>query len=309
MEERIIDEEIGRKIKVKRLADGGTDVVDELADGAESAQADGTDGAEESEEELTFEMPELEEDDEDLVGLSPEEALALRQKKEAEVAARKAEYERLVEEGEAMLAGGDFESAESTFEKALMLDDEAMAASVGYWRAKTEDFENPDVLMDEYVESGYENLEYDLGYRAVEIIKAEYAEKFRRRYDELTAEETPLREEVLGAQERRRAILKPRRKKSGLCFAISSAVFVAAVVVTAVLGMQNFAVKGDAFIVPTIVAGVVAFLAFIVFGVFTNKFINACRIYHANEKLSSTEDGLRLQEIAEYKELYARFFE
>ena len=304
MEERIIDEEIGRKIKVKKLADGTTDVVDELSEGAENAQADEA----EVEEELTFEMPELQEDDEDLVGLSPEEALALRQKKEAEAAERKAAYERTVEEGEALLAEGDFAAAESVFEKALLLDDEATAAAVGYWRAKTENFEKPDALMDEYVEAGYENLEYDLGYQAVEIIKAEYAEKFRRRYDELTEEETPLSETVLGAQERRRAILKPRRKKSGLYFAISAVVFVAALVVTAVLGLKNFTVKEDSFIVPTIVSGCVAFLAFIVFGVFTNKFVNACRIYRANEKLSSTEDGLRLQEIADYKELYAKFF-
>lgn len=307
MEERIIDEEIGRKIRVKKMQDGTTDVVDELS---ENENADGAENAEDgevSEEEFAFELPEMEEDDEDLVGLSPEEALALRQKKAEEEAARKAEYAALVAAGEEELSAGDFTAAEATFEKALLLDDEATAASVGYWRAKTEDFENPDVLIDEYLESGFENLEFDLGYQATELIKEQFRGKFARRYDELIAEEEPLTEKVLGAQERRRAILKPRRKKSALAFGISSAAFLGSLAATAVFAMKNFTVKGDSYLIPTIVAGVASAVVFGVFGVFTNKFVNACRIYRANEKLSSTEDGARLEEILEYKDLYEKF--
>ena len=36
----------------------------------------------------------------------------------------------------------------------------------------------------------------------------------------------------------------------------------------------------------------------------TNKYINAGRMYRKNERLSSTEDGLRVLEIRAYKELY-----
>ena len=43
---------------------------------------------------------------------------------------------------------------------------------------------------------------------------------------------------------------------------------------------------------------------FIAFMVVTNKYINAGRMYRLNERLSSTADGVRLLEIAEYKELY-----
>ena len=310
MEERIIDEEIGRKIKVKKLQNGETDVVDELSEteNAENAEtAETAENAEASEEEFAFELPEMEEDDEDLVGISPEEAIALRQKKAEEEAARRAEYEAMIAVGEEQLSAGEFAEAEATYEKALLLDEVATEASVGYWRAKTENFENPDVLMDEYVESGIENLEFDLGYQAVEIIKAEYKEKFARRYGELVAEEQPLREKVVGAQERRRAILKPRRKKSGIAFAVSSAALIGSLAATATFALKNFTVKGDSFMLPTIIAGAVSVVVFTVFGVFTNKFVNACRIYRANEKLSSTDDGARLEEIAEYKDLYEKF--
>lgn len=316
MEERIIDEEIGRKIKVKRLADGSTDVVDELSEEPTTADEDvvneeAVDGEAlaEGEEELTFEIPDLEEDDEDLVGLSPEEALALRQKKAEEAEAKRKMYEEIVAEGNALLADGSFRSAELKFEKALALDEVATEASVGYWRAKTENFEKPDVLMEEYVGPGYENLEFDLGYEAVEIIKTEYREKFQKRYDELTEEEAPLRENVYSAQERRREILKPRRLHSAIAFAVSAIPFIAALIVTIVLGLKNFTVKDNSYILPTAISGGVSFLLFIVFGVFTNRFINACRIYNANERISATDDGARLEEIAEYKDLYSKFIE
>ena len=298
MEEKIIDEEIGRKIRIKKTQDGETDVVDDLAE---------TDELVEGEEEYTFEMPEYLEDDEDLVGLSPEEAMALRKKKQAEAEAKRAEYERLLVEGEALLAEGSYRSAELKFEKALMLDDVATEATVGYWRAKTENFASPDALMDEYVEEGYDSLEYDLGHKAVEQIRMNYGKQFRRRYDELVAEETPLRAEVEEAQARRRAVLKPRRTKCAIGFLVSAVPFLASLILTIVFGLSNFTVKDDSYILPTIIAGSVAFVSFIVFGVFTNKYINACRIYRTNERLSSTDEGARLEELEAYTSLYQQF--
>lgn len=68
MEERIIDDEYGRGIRLKKTKDGYVDVTDELseseADGAEEAGEEGT-------EEVSFEFPDLDEDDEDLVNLTP----------------------------------------------------------------------------------------------------------------------------------------------------------------------------------------------------------------------------------------------
>jgi hypothetical protein len=299
MEEKIIDEEIGRKIRVKKTQDGETDIVDDLAEENEELA--------EGEEEYTFELPEYDDDDEDLVGLSPEEAMALRKKKQEEAAAKRAEYERLLVEGEALLGEGSYRSAELKFEKALMLDEVATEATVGYWRAKTENFSNPDGLMDEYVEEGYDSLEWDLGAEAVAKIRETYQEQFRRRYDELVAEEAPLRAEFEEAQARRRSVLKPRRLKCGIGFGVSALPFLVSLILTAVFGFSNFTVKDDRYILPTIIAGCVAFVAFIVFGIFTNRFINACRIYNTNERLSSTDEGAKLEEIEAYKSLYHSF--
>ena len=123
MEERIIDDEYGRGVRLKKTKDGYVDVTDELAQNAEQTEYEETD-------EVAFEFPvlEVDEDDEDLVGLSPEEALALKKRKEEEAAQRKADYEKACEEGDKLLALGSFKAAEIEFEKALSLDEEAMEA-------------------------------------------------------------------------------------------------------------------------------------------------------------------------------------
>ena len=298
MEERIIDDEYGRGIRLKKTKDGFVDAEDELAPETENE-------AGEEDVEIAFEFPVLEtdEDDEDLVGLSPEEAAALRKQKEEAAAKRKADYELACKEGNELLDLGSFHAAELKFEKALLLDDEAREASVGYWRAKTSDFADPDVLISEYVESGIENLEYDLGYNAVEDIKKEYKQAFEKRIAELTAEAEPLEKEIEEKRAVRGAYLTKRLKKAAVGFVIAALPFIAALILTFVFGLKNITTR-DPYITQMVIAGSVAVVTFIVFGVFTNRFINSVRIYRANNRLSATEEGRRLMEIREYKELY-----
>ena len=303
MEERIIDDEYGRGVRLKKTKDGYVDVTDEWTENTEDT--DETEAA----EEIAFEFPMLnaDKDDEDLVGLSPEEAAALIKQKEEEAAKRKAEYERVCKEGDELLATGSFKTAELKFEKALLLDDEATEASVGYWRAKTENFTNPDVLMDEYVDAGIENLEYDLGYAAVDRIREQYQHVFKKRYAELSEEEAPLAEAVTKKQARRREILSSRLKKSAIAFGICTVFAATLLILTVVFGSQILSTRENVHLIPTIICGVLFFFALIAFVVATNKFLNDLRMRAANEKLSSTEDGQRLEEIREYKELYSCF--
>ena len=299
MEERIIDDEYGRGVRLKKTKNGYVDVTDEQVD----------DGIDEAAEEIAFEFPVMngDEDDEDLVGLSPEEAAALVKQKEEELKRRKEEYERICAEGEELLNTGSFKTAELKFEKALLLDDEATEASVGYWRAKTENFSNPDVLMDEYVDAGIENLEYDLGYQAVDVLREKYQDVFQKRYQELCEEEAPLAIDVESKQSRRRAILAERLKKSAIAFGICLVVGITLLILTVVFGSQILSTKENVHLIPTIICGAAFFFALIAFVVATNKFLNDLRMRAVNEKLSSTEDGKRLEEIREYKELYVCF--
>lgn len=301
MEERIIDDEYGRGIRLKKTKDGYVDVTDELAEEAQEETEN-----EEVSEEIAFEFPVLEtdEDDEDLVGLSPEEAAALKKRKEEELAQKRAEYERLCKEGEELLNDGSFHAAELKFEKALPLDSEATDASVGYWRAKTEDFTNPDILIEEYWEAGIESLEFDLGYRASDIIRERYKSVFEKRVEELTAEEEPLAKSFESKQKKRRAVLKERVKRSTIATLIVALPTVALLVCSLLCLFKNFTVKTNEYMMPTIVLGVAFFVTFIAFVLVANKWINALRMKRANESLSTTEEGARLYEIREYRDLY-----
>ena len=301
MEERIIDDEYGRGIRLKKTKDGYVDVTDELAE-------EKTDGVEEAADEVSFEFPMMDgEDDEDLVGLSPEEALALRQKKAEAAAKRQADYEEACAQGETLLGESNFAEAEKAFERALDFDEIATVASVGYWRAKTENFAKPDVLIEEYAKAGIDDLEYDLGYEATDVLRRDYRETFQKRYDELTEEEKPLAVEVEGKQKKRRKVLLSRLIKSGIAVAIS----LAATVVFALLAWINFSDRvtvpqgqRTGFVVKASVFLAVAVAGLIVLIFFINKLYNAVRMNIRNEKLSSTESGKRLVVVRRYKALY-----
>lgn len=302
MEERIIDDEYGRGIRLKKTKDGYVDVTDELAPETDEVETEQVS----SEDEIAFEFPmmDMEEDDEDLVGLSNEEAAALRQKKAEEAAKRKAEYERLCEEGEKQLSESDYVLAEKTYEKALQLDELATVASVGYWRAKTENFQKPDVLIGEYAEEGIESLEYDLGLEATDIVKRDFRSVFEKRLEELTEEEKPLAEEVEGKQERRHEILSSRLRMRTVAAVAALVPMLLCILMSAVFGMQITSTRdATGYIVASAVMGGVAFLMFLVFLVCLNNFLNALRIYRKNENLASTEEGVKLLQVRAYMEL------
>ena len=297
MEERIIDDEYGRGVRLRKTKDGYVDVTDELTETPQDDDA----------EEIAFEFPvmDMDEDDEDLVGLSPEEAAALRKKKEEDEQKRVEAYHRACKEGEELLVSGSYKAAELKFEKALQLDEEATDASVGYWRAKTADFTQPEILIDEYVEAGIETLEYDLGYKATDVIKEKYKDVFEKNYERLAAEEKPLAQAVEEKRLARRQVLAPRRVKTTVVFACVAIVTFAAILLTVFFALKIPTTRDGAYILPTCICAGIAAVLFIVSMVVTNKWINALRIYAANEKTSTTEEGKRLIAIREEMALYA----
>ncbi len=301
MEERIIDDEYGRGIRLKKTKDGYVDVTDELAE-----KEEGETCADEAEEEVAFEFPvfEDEEDDEDLVALSPEEALQVRREKEEMAQRRRADYEQACQEGEQLLSLGSFKAAELKYKKALKLDDEAVEGSVGYWRAKTCNFTSPDILIDEYADAGIESLEYDLGVKAVEKIKKEFAPVFKKRLQEIKEEEKPLAKAVEEKMQSRRQAIGQRLKKALMKFTCVAFPTVVLLVLTIVFGLKNFTTSKNTFIVPTAICGVAFFVCFIVFIIFSNNLINLLRLRAKNERLSSTEDGAKLVKLRDYKQLY-----
>ncbi len=301
MEERIIDDEYGRGVRLRKTKDGYVDVTDELA----SQTDENADGEGMEAEEIAFEFPDfVEETDEDLIGIDPAEAERRRQEKAAAAAKRRAEYEQYCKEGDDFLAIESFQAAAQKYEKALKLDDNPKEASLGFWLAKTENFTNPDVLAEEYAEVGVETMEYDIGYETLEVFKRDFGDVFKRRVAELTEEETPLAEEVEEKQEKRRVYLKERFKKATLAFAIAAVPMLAALISAIIFGTKINTAPDQRYVAPTIISAGIWVVLFIVFALYSNKFIHALRMYKKNEKLGSTGAGMRLLTIRDYKAIY-----
>ena len=317
MEERIVDDEIGRGIRLKKTKDGYVDVTDVLAPDTDEKmeeveeltvvlpELDG-EASEDAEEEAAFAMPVMhaETDDEDLVDLSPEEAERVRREKADRLARRKEAYKNACAEGEQLLAMGSYRAAELVYEKALQFDEMATEASVGYWRAKTADFTDPDVLIEDYLEDGIEELESDLGFIAADIIKKNYRAAFEKRLQELSEQEAPLVKSVEEKQAARRQILSKRRIVTGVIFLGALLPFIVVLIATGIVGMKNFSTSDNSFVVPTIVLGCMSLVAFIGSLIAFNQFFNACRMYNMNEDLSSTEEGREILDIRQYRDIY-----
>jgi len=304
MEERIIDDEYGRGIRLKKTKDGYVDVTDELAKDDDGEETDDTLDTEA--DEVAFEFPMFDVDDEDLVGLTPKEAMELKKRKEEEAKARQEEYERLCAEGEALLETGSFKSAELKFEHALEIEisDEKTTASLGFWRAKTSEFSEPDVLVEEYLDDGLESMEIELGYKAVDTIREKYKAELSKARERWQTEEAPLAERVESVQSTRREYLKGRVKTSAIGFVASLLPTIALIVLTIVFGLKNFSTRENTFITATIICGSLLVVSLIACIILTNKWLNVIRLYMANERLYSTEDGEKLLEIRAYVELY-----
>ena len=307
MEERIIDDEYGRGIRLKKTKDGFVDVTDELAPETEDGEI-----VEEVGDEVAFEFPELEQDevDEDLIGLTPEQLAEKMREREEEMAQRKAECEIICAEADALLGVEDYVMAAERYEEATKLvmveEDEALAARArfGYWKARTENFTNPDEFVVDYIEYGSENFEYDVGYDAMMKIKAEYGDVFKTRMKELCDEEEPLCKTVKEKQEKRRVYLKERVKSRLIAFVIALLPMLAALACGLYFCLNLTSTPGNTYVLPTIISAVVWFALFLVFIVVSNKLINALRLRKANESLDSTDEGERLVEIRNLKELY-----
>lgn len=283
MEERLIDNE--REIRIKRKREG-VDAVDALADDQTPEEI--------PEEELVLEIPEGEEYDEDLVGLTPsqlKEELERREKarKEAEEECR-----TLTAEGEEKLVAGEYAEAEALFMQATLYDPESVSAGNGLWRARTEDFKKDDAFYSEENAADFAKAPKEVRGSVLEKV----SERLSAAREEARREAIPLREKVSEKQEERRAPFLANRKYYLVRFCVAVLAFALTAIGAGIAASFLYTTKNSAVpIALTASFGGLALIAFVLIAVFARKLLVAHRLCCANEKLSATEDGARLQEI------------
>lgn len=297
MEERIIDDEFGRGVRLKKTKDGYVDVTDQATIDAE----DDYEG-----DEVEFSFPVFDVDDEELVGLTPEEAMALQKRREEEAQARKEAYQALCLEGNTALEKEDFIGAQEIFSKAVAIDiaDEPMEANLGLWCAKTENFKNPDVLAEAFAEEGFEEMEYALGYKTTDALREKYKSQFANAKKGWEDKEAELSVAVEKLNAERCEYLKPQIKTKTIGFILSVIPMLVLLITTIVLGFKNFSVRGNSFIVPTAICAGVFLVSVFICVFFANKFINVMRLYSAGKKLYSSDEGQELIQVRAYIGFY-----
>ena len=339
MEERIIDDEYGRGIRLKKTKDGYVDATDELAEEAklpESAEtdkaqpeglqdaleakaenvSDGEEGDAEAADEVLFEFPE--EDDEELAALSAEEAAALIKKREEERKQREEKAAKLCEAGEKLLESAadnktDDKADEEACEKAAAAFDEALCvlpsyerAALGFWRAKTYYGKNLQPLLDEWASAGYDEFEATFGEECANTLKEEWKESViaeKKKRDEAIA---PMKKEYEEKTEKRRAILKERTFNARKKFIPLMSVEIALLVFAAVFALNIFSRADAVFVWLTAACGAAFVLALPFFCVAASRFFHASSLAHANELKSSTKEGRALEQAEDESEFLSR---
>ena len=286
MEERLIDKDDERLIRIKKKQDEVDAEEATLPDGGEEAPA---------EEEVLVTLPEEEDEeyDEDLVGLTPSELArekARRQKAEEEA---KDECAKLLTAAEEELRNENYESAASFFEQAASYGFEEERVAKGLWTARTKNF----TATDAFYNAEYAEEFYYCDDAAKKFVREKAEETLLKEREEIEKEEKALAPEVLAKQEERRQAFSDNGKYYAvrlLAFLASLALFAIATIVS-----SSYIVRTRS-PVPLILTGVfggLTLIAFVVTLVFLLKFTGASKLCRRNEKLSSAEDGARLEEL------------
>ena len=279
MEERILDDEELRKIKIKRTAEG-TDAVDELSPDAEG---------EDVEDEIVLELPEGEYTDEGLVGLTPSQLQEELERRKRIMEEARVESAKLAEEGAEKLVAREFAAAEQAYGRALMLDGENDAAREGLWTARSLGFTDDNIFYNE--EAAAELAEDE---RAKAFVLEHVGERLRTAREEFAREEEELRPSVEENVEKRRAAFSANRKYWLVRFGFS---FAALVLFGIAIGVSGSFLLSTLTNTPVICMGIfggLAFVALVLSILFGRKLFLASQLCRMNENLSSTESGARL---------------
>ncbi|MBD5636462.1 MAG: hypothetical protein HDP28_01390 [Clostridia bacterium] len=296
MEERLIDKDDERLIRLKKKADE-VDAEDATLPEGEEPPA---------EEEVLVTLPEDEEEyDEDLVGLTPSELArekARRQRAEEEARAECANLASLAEEE---LAGGAFDKAEAFFAQAASYGFEEERVAKGLWTARTKNFTTTEPFYNEEyaVEFSYCDDE------SKKFVREKVEKTLLKEREEIEKEEKELAPEVLAKQEERRQAFADNRKYYAvrlLAFLAVLALFAIATIVSSSYIVRTLSS------VPVILTGVfggLTLIAFVIALVFFLKFMGANKLCRRNEQLSSTEDGARLESLRNKLDCLKRILE
>ena len=282
MEHRELDDEELRKIKVKRNVVGG---IEDATEG---------DGEETEESEIVFDLPEEDgEYDEDLVGLTPSQLKREMERREKAQEEARLTCARLIEDGNNERTGGNWEAAEPFYMQALLYDPDNVEAQKGLWICRTKNFKDDGVFSEpekaeEFSAANDEVKAY---------VRGKVGERLQAQLSDAEREAEPLRETVAAGQASRRDAFAENRKYYLVRTAVAAAVVFLMIVGIAVSAYFIVRTTTNIPLILTGVFGGLTFVSLVVALMVGRKLLVANRLCRETEKMGSTEDGERLEDL------------
>lgn len=302
MEEKMIDLETGKTIRIKKNAEGETEIIDGEVEEVEETELVEEKETVEEEDEVVFELPEQEEDDEELASLTAEEAEAYKKAREAKQREIEEKGKACLEQGNALFAENDKVGAEKAYREAMDYLGEEPEILLSLLRIGTNDFTSVDRI-------GEFRNELD-AFRVVSVEEREaflsaYGENVNATLETIRAEKNPLQKKVEDKRRERGVKFGADYKKATKNLLISSAITVVSLVLLVVLFSSIYRQSGLGFLIGSIVSGVVFLASLVVTLVFTNKFQTARHRVEMNGDNAYSNDGRRLNVLIEQEEFYS----
>lgn len=277
-EERLIDEDKDKKYRIKVNADGEEELV-----------VNDVDGELPVEEEVTFEVEELTEDNEEEAVMTPEQLAAKREREQAEAAERRRKVEELLESARDDCKHGKYATALEYLEKAEEIDGEDGELHALKLVAYTRNFTDYSQIV-----SAAEGVE---GVKAF-VSPERKAEMLARASSSLEQNISSSRAEVAAMDdenEKRKAERAVRfmkdRKTAVILFVSLCALLAAFGACTGYFASVIYSVSTGKYLILTCVFGALTFIELIAVA-FAARFLNiTCRRVRLNKRNTSTQLG------------------
>lgn len=231
-------------------------------------------------------LPETDEVNEDLIGLSEEEYARRRREKERLIK----ECENMLLEGEKALKKGDFSAAETYFRQGAAYCPDDKRPKEGILRAVTKNFSYLEPLK----EAEYSHLS-TVSEEVRAFVLKEAGENLKAERASLQEKAAPLQKKFLKDQSTRRESFGANRKYYLVRFSVNAALFV---LFLAGCIISCYFIPRTKESLPAILAiclGAAAGLLLIVLLFSTRRLLVSMRLYRENERMSSTKEGAELE--------------
>lgn len=232
-------------------------------------------------------IPETDETDEDLIGLSEEEYAKKRREQEK----LKEECEKLLLEGDKALKKGDYAEAETFYRQAVACRPDDARPVEGILRAVTKNFSTIDPLK----EKEFSRLA-TFSAEVKKTVLKETKERLLLERKKLEEEAEPLKDTFFKGQAERRESFAANRKYYIVRFAVNAALFVLFLLgcLISVYFIPRTKAQLPAILAICLGGAAGLLLIFLLFS--SRRLLVAERLYRENERMSSTKEGARIEE-------------